>query len=83
MAYVVETITHPDIDEVYAFEEISISVLERTKGEVVGSGRIIDIEMPMIQSYTAKELVSLGEWFVKQGKRIKKEYTNTGHKIRT
>ena len=83
MAYVVETITHPDIDEVYAFEEISISVLEKTKGEQIESGRIIDIDMPMIQSYTPKELISLGKWFVENGERIKKEYTKTGHKIRT
>lgn len=71
MSYIAEEIKFEDMD-------IILEVLEKTEGETFERGRIIDLETDSFQSYTPKELVRLGEWLIKHGTRIGKEYTTSG-----
>ncbi len=74
MSLVNEEIKHPTIDGA------EILVLEKTKGEMKPPNTIISFNIDFCSIETPDELISLGEWLIENGKRIKKEYTSTGKK---
>lgn len=71
MAFVKEEIKH------YVFDA-TITVLEREQSEFSDPWNIINLEVDSFQNCTPKELRKLGNWLLKQGKRIGKEYKSNG-----
>jgi hypothetical protein len=73
MAFIQETIKHE-------IAEAELEVLQRdpTWETYWDAWQIIYISIPSSSRVSPEELIKLGEWFIEQGKRIKKEYTSTG-----
>jgi hypothetical protein len=72
MGLIKETINHPTIDDV------EITVDEHAKDETREPYDIVSLDISFSSISNPDELVELGEWLVKEGKRIKKQYTSTG-----
>jgi hypothetical protein len=72
MGLIKETINHPTIDDV------EITVDEHAKDETREPYDIVSLDISFSSISNPDELVKLGEWLVKEGKRIKKQYTSTG-----
>jgi hypothetical protein len=72
MGLIKETINHPTIDDV------EITIDEHAKDETREPYDIVSLDISFSSISSPDELVELGEWLVKEGKRIKKQYTSTG-----
>ena len=57
---------------------MTISVIEREKGEMTEPWRFVGFEFDNFERLTPPELRKLGHWLVKEGKRIGREYKSNG-----
>lgn len=57
---------------------VTISVVEREKGEMTEPWRFIGLEFEHFERLTPPELRKLGHWLVKEGKRIGREFKSNG-----
>ena len=72
MGIIHEDIKHPDFP-------VSITIVEREKGEGVEAWRVADLEIEFTgERFTPRELRELGRWLIQQGKRLGKSYTSKG-----
>lgn len=74
MALVHET---PVLETEYG-SKVMLTITEREKNEMTEPWRNTFIETNGFDTFTHKELIEIGRWFVKQGQRIGKEYTSKG-----
>lgn len=73
MGYIKEETKHPDFDA-------EIVVDEKIKDEVCDEWEIVGLSISSFTVRTPDDLISLGEWLVENGKRIKQQYTPKGKK---
>ena len=71
MGFVTEEIEHDELP-------VTLTMVEREKGETKEPWRFIGIEFDRFESLTPPELRKLGRWLVQEGKRIGKEYKSNG-----
>lgn len=75
MAYIKETVNHPTIGE---DDEVQIEVLQKHHEQYWEPWKIINLNVDSFIRLTPDELISMGEWFVKEGRRIKTQYNKNG-----
>ncbi|HEY3525283.1 MAG TPA: hypothetical protein VGK47_03730 [Nitrososphaeraceae archaeon] len=77
MGQIAETVTFSDV------EGVSLEIDTFGKGEVREDWEIIRVEIDRMgfRNFTPDEMISLGEWLIQHGERIKEEYSSSGHKL--
>lgn len=75
MAYVVKEFER-------SFPEAKMEVLQKTKDEQHEPGAIIDLDFDTMHSYTAEEVIALGQWLIDKAKYVKANYNSKGRKIK-